>query len=112
MGIDRKKFMSLAIAMWLAPACGPKAQTTGETTPVTTTPDGDNERMPPDHPADECIDWDAAGECIEWAAADESPADECVDWDAAGECIEWEDESPSDECVDWDPSGECIEWES
>ena len=117
MPIDRKKFMTLAFSMWLAPSCAP-------TTPPPDAPYGNQGGPPPGAgdpayapaPADECTQWDPSGECIGWASQTPAPANECVQWDPSGECIGWAGQNqnpaaPADECVEWDPTGECIRWE-
>lgn len=111
MGIDKNKFLRLAMAMWLAPAaCGGGQKTqTARPLPSNEMPSNDGTATAP-APTDECVDWDPSGECIEWAQMG-APMDECVDWDPSGECIQWDTGAPVDECVQWDPSGECIGWQ-
>ena len=128
MKIDRRRFLSLALAM-SAPACihvieeeEPANSAGSEVALTETQPRAAPCQVGADgrclgtttSPTDECTGWDPSGECVAWN--DQSyaqPADECIDWDPSGECVRWGnwENAPVDECVQWDPSGECVGWE-
>lgn len=125
MKIDRRRFLTLAIAMGAAPGCiireEPAENTSGAEVTAEVTAPAPNNNVAIRGVTPGCAETDPTGECVRWldepAAGDPGFAatDECIDWSPTGECIGWEPHgevyAPADECIQWSPTGECVGWE-
>ncbi|MFT5356075.1 MAG: hypothetical protein ACI9KE_003298 [Polyangiales bacterium] len=125
MKIDRRRFLTLALAMGASPGCiireEPAENTSGAEVTAEVTTSSPNSGVAIRGVTPGCAEADPTGECIRWTdepGGNRGPyaaADECIDWSPTGECIGWEprDEqyAPANECIDWSPTGECIGWE-